>query len=905
MVYSDLNKTGTVKDMKITDLQCEHMPAVHSAGSPDVYCINTNEPHFSFKTDGIEADAAVRSYKLIVSSSAELCADGVGDMYNTGTVQGSDIFDIPYAGKELLPRSIYYFKAYVMVGKTALKSQTGVFATGIGVTGRLADHFITAPEGHLVPSTESAGHGGAPAPYFRRDFKLDRKPVSVYAYVTALGIFEMFINGERVGDTHFDPGFTDYHKTLQYRFFDVTRFFRNGQNTVGAVVGDGWYRSNLSSVGRDVFGDRSAFSAYFYAIYDDGSYDEFFTDDKWECASGAYIYTDNQNGEYYDSRLERAGRFEPGHNDYGWAAACRYRPPFIHGTKLVPATGPAVKVNEIIKPVSVSRAGDDYVVDMGVNMVGVASVKLRCDAGTRIVIRHGEMLNDSDKGVRGCDGDKGTVYTANLRTAEAKDTYICRGYDDMYIPHFTFHGFRYLQISGLPYEPSLDDILGHVMYSACRATGSVTTGDSDINKLISNILRGQKGNFFSLPTDCPQRDERLGWTGDAQVYCKSANYAMDCAEFYKKYLRDVTDDQKPNGSVTDIAPMIRTKQGYDLTGNGNAAWGDAIFTIPYHVYRFYGDKRVLSDNYPQAEAYFSYLLSTTNGLLRPDAGYGDWLSVGADTPKDVLATAFFAYDAYVMSYISEILGMRERSEYYKSMYDKIACEWRESYLYDDDKIKGDTQCCYLLALKFGLVKGEAKDRAVSHLLRKINDADCHLSTGFVGVGYLLPVLCDAGHADVAYDILCRTTYPSWLYSVRNGATTVWERWNSYTQEEGFGSVSMNSFNHYSLGSCSEWMYEYMLGIKPVSAGFGRFLYKPYPDKRIGYASGSYDGACGKIVSEWKFNGHCFDMKLTVPVNSVAVVLPDEKLYVAEGRTSVPVDGMLELGSGVHTFRLLL
>ena len=889
--------------MKITDLQCEHMPAGRP-GDCDVYCIGTDRPHFSFRIDGADRNASVRSYKLIVSSSAELSADGVGDMYDTGTVQGSNVFDIEYCGKPLLPLSIYYFKVYVMVGKTALKSNIGVFATGIGDAGHIKDHFITAPEGHLRAYDVSKGRGGRPAPYFRRDVRLEGRVSSIYAYVTSLGVFEFFINGKRIGDAHFDPGFTDYHKTLQYRFFDVTKYFTSGTNTIGAVVGSGWYNSYLGYAGeKDIYGDKNALSIYFRVIYKDGSWDEFYTDDSWECASGAYIYTDNQNGEYYDARLERRGRFEPGHDDYGWAAAVKYVPPFISGTKLLPVAGPSVKVNETIDPVSISRVGDDYIVDMGQNMVGVLSVKLKCEAGTVITFRHGEMLNDADKGERGCDGSKGTLYTENLRGAEQTDTYICRGQDDEYIPHFTFHGFRYVQIHGLPYEPAIEDVKGLVMYSACRRTGSVRVENKDLRQLISNIEWGHRGNFLSLPTDCPQRNERLGWTGDAQVFSKSACYGMDCAEFYNKYMRDVTDAQKPNGSVTSIAPMVRKHNGADLTGNGAAAWGDAIFIIPFNVYRIHGDKRVLSDTYPYAEKYFEYLFGTTDGLLRPAAGYGDWLSVYEETPKDVLATAFFAYDAYIMSYISEILGKRDRSEYYKTMFDRISEEWREAYIRDGNIIKGDTQCDYLLALKFGLVKGDEKDAAVAHLLRKIKEADGHLRTGFVGVGYLLPVLCDNGHADTAYEILCQTTYPSWLYSVKNGATTIWERWNSYTEENGFGDAGMNSFNHYSLGSCYEWMYEYMLGIKPVTPGFARFLYRPYPDKRITGASGSYNSPSGTIGSEWRYNGHNYDMKLTVPVNATAVVLPDEKLHIGGIRGYQPVSEMLELGSGVHTFKL--
>ena len=379
---------------------------------------------------------------------------------------------------------------------------------------------------------------------------------------------------------------------------------------------------------------------------------------------------------------------------------------------------------------------------------------------------------------------------------------------------------------------------------------------------------------------------------------------MDCAEFYKKYIRDLTDAQKPNGSITDIAPMIRWKNGCDLVGNGNAAWGDAIFVIPYTAYKMYGDKRYITEIMPYAEKYYNMLVKTTDNYLRPDFGYGDWLSVNETTPKDVLATSFLAYDAKILSEFAEITGDKSKSEYYKSEFDKICDAWAEAYTEDEYRIKGDTQCCYVLALKFGLVSGAVKEYAIKHLLRKIDSAGGHLNTGFVGVSYLLPVLCDNGYSDIAYSILLKDTYPSWLYSVKNGATTVWERWNSYTKEDGFGDVGMNSFNHYSLGSCYEWFYEYMLGIKPLKPGYSVFSYKPTPDKRINKVSGSYKSAAGLIKSEWNVTDGGFDLHLTVPANTKAVIEPDENMYILNKKAYLKITEKTELTSGVYSFKIL-
>ncbi len=891
--------------MKITDLKCEHINAQLDKINNDIYCTDNARPRFSFCVQETDSNTEVRYYKLKVASSKELLDDGVGDMYDSGVIYSSDTNDIEYNGKTLLPLSVYYFRIYAMVGEKALKSPVGAFATGIGDTARLRSHFITAADGTLQKFAEAEGKGDLPAPYFRKDINTEKEVSFAYAYVSSLGVYELYINGTNVNRAKFAPGFTDYRKTLQYNFYDVTKYIKTGANTVGAIVGDGWYKSSLSIVGRNNYGDKTAFSAYFYIVYEDGSYESVYTDESWECFSGAYIYTDNQNGEYFDSRLDDKDVFKPKHKKSDLPHAVKFHAPFLFETDITAAKGPDVHEMIRIVPVSITEVKGRYIVDMGQNMVGVISAQLRCKAGTKVVFRHGEMLNDANEGVRGCDGDRGTLYTKNLRTAAQTDTYICSGKNDVYFPRFTYHGFRYVEISGIDYKPSLEDITGHVMYSANAKSGSVETSENMLNKLVSNITWGLRGNSFAIPTDCPQRDERLGWTGDAQVFCKSACYGVDCLEFFKKYLRIIVDAQKPNGSVTDIAPMLKYNKTNDLVGNGNAGWGDAIFIIPYTLYNMYGDKSVLEYILPHAEKYFEYLQSTAKNDLRPDYGYGDWLSVNEITPKDVLATAFYAYSAYILSQMCAVLNMTDKAEYYNKRFNEIAGSFRDEYLTGNGRIKGDTQCVYILALKFGLVSGEEKDKAVVHLKRKINEANGHLNTGFLSVGYLLPVLCDSDLPELAYDILLCDTYPSWFYSIKNGATTIWERWNSYTAEDGFGDDGMNSFNHYSLGSCCEWMYEYMAGIKPAKPGFKEFYYKPFPDKRVDRIKVSYNSYNGQIISEWKRTEKGFDLRLTVPVNTKAIITPDSKLYMPALIGYQKITEKKTLGSGVYLFKMIL
>ena len=378
--------------MRITGLKCEHMPAQINKINNALYCTDNKEPHFSFYVEGAESNKEVKYYKLIVSSSAELADDGVGDMYDSGIIYSSVTNDIVYKGKPLLPCSVYYFKIYAMIGDKALKSGVGAFATGIGDVNKLRGAFITAADGVLIKSEETEGKGDLPAPYFRKDINAEKEISYVYAYITSLGVYELYVNGVNVNRAKFAPGFTDYHKTLQYNFYDVSKYFRYGENTVGAIVGDGWYKSSLSITGRNNYGDKCAFSAYFCIVYTDGSFDEVYTDESWECFSGAFIYTDNQNGEYFDSRLDKKDVFEPERNKEETPHAVKFSSQFLRETDMISAIGPDVTEMMRIKPVSVSEVNGKYIADFGQNIVGVSSVKLKCKAGTKVVFRHGEML---------------------------------------------------------------------------------------------------------------------------------------------------------------------------------------------------------------------------------------------------------------------------------------------------------------------------------------------------------------------------------------------------------------------------------------------------------------------------------------------------------------------------------
>ncbi len=872
--------------MKIINLMCEHMPCEENVYRKNPFCIDTGNPVFSFavESDKDTCDVFVKNYRILVSSCKENIELEKGDMWDSGVTDGCDIAAIRYNGKPLSSKTEYYFRVFAEAGDVGVVSDIGIFTTGLYFSSDWQCGFIGIPlESMQKLRCDESDKIGYPAAMLRKSFFVNKPVASAKIYATAYGVYELYVNGEK--DDHYvmAPEWTDYSQSLQYQYYDVTDKLQLGENVIGAVLGDGWFAGNIAGVGRNQYGEAPlGLMLNLTVSYQDGTQELILSDGSWLGSTGPIRYADNQTGEYYDARLEKEGWCEPGYNTEGWSNVIGVFPPGMWGNRLKASIGPQVRVVKEISPIEITTDKNGlYIVDMGQNMVGVAEFALHGKEGQKVVFRFGEMLNLD-----------GTLYTANLRTALQTDTYVMKGSSDgeIYRPHFTFHGFRYIEVSGLEYMPSLSDIKGCVISSACAITGSVVTSNPMVNKLFQNAMWGQLGNFVGVPTDCPQRDERMGWTGDAQVFCRTACYNMDCFGFYDKYAEDIIEAQKPNGSVTDVVPIVRWSNRADLVGNGAAAWGDVMFVLPYTVYEMYGDKTILSKYYPYMKKYFKYLLGTTVNLLRGDWGYGDWLSIDDDTPKDVISTAYFAYDAYLMSRVAEALGNVSDKEYYDKMFVDISKAWRNAYVSEDGTVKGDTQCCYLLALKMKLVEEKDVKVTAEHLVRTIARKSYHLSTGFVGVSYLLPVLCDCGHSDIAYRLLLNDTYPSWGYSIKNGATTIWERWNSYTKEEGFGDEGMNSFNHYSLGSVSEWMYAYMGGIKPLSPAFKEIQIKPYFTDKLDFVDVNYNSISGHIRSSWRRSGGDTELIVEIPANCRA------KIYLN------PAEEKFEtVGSGVHKF----
>lgn len=734
----------------------------------------------------------------------------------------------------------------------------------------------------------------APAPYLRKDFNVQKPVARARVFVSALGLYNLFVNGHKLGHDVFDPGWTDYRKRVQYQAFDVTSAIREGKNAIGMVLGDGWYCGHVGWGGRNQYGRQPLGLAQLEIDYADGTRDTVATGVDWKYSSGPIRASDFFMGENYDARDELGSWSEPGYDDARWGD-CVAHP--LGGQAIVSTCDqPVVVWNHLAAKSVTEPAPNHFVFDLGQNMVGWARLKVSGARGAKVTLRFAEMLNPD-----------GTVYTTNLRGAKATDTYILKGGGrEVYEPSFTFHGFRYVELTGFPGKPGLDAVTGIVAGSGTPNTGTFECSNPMVNQLWHNIYWGQRGNYLSIPTDCPQRDERLGWMGDAETFIRTATFNCNVAAFMTKWLQDVRDGQSSEGGFADVSPRL-------FVGDGAPAWGDAGVIVPWYVYLAYNDKRALEREYDAMKAWVEYIHSANPSLLwenRRNNDYGDWLSIKADTPKDVLATAFFAHSTDLLARSAAILGKAEDANHYRSLFEQIKAAFHKAYVGDDVRIKGDTQTCYALALGFDLLPEGERAQAADHLVDDIlNKHDGNLSTGFVGVKLLAPVLTQTGHLDVAYKLLLNDTFPSWLYSIKQGATTIWERWDGYTKEHGFQDPGMNSFNHYALGSIGEWLYSVVGGIDYDSSapGFKKIIIHPRPGGGLTWAKTSLRTMYGEVKCSWNtVNG--FKMDLTVPANTTAeVYVPcpqDEEARASQHPGFQRLkDGfaVYEVGGGSYTF----
>ncbi|MDF7822610.1 family 78 glycoside hydrolase catalytic domain [Pontiellaceae bacterium B12227] len=711
-------------------------------------------------------------------------------------------------------------------------------------------------------------------PYLRKSFSVDKMVATAVVRVTALGVCELRLNGGKVGDAQLLPGWTDYRKRVYFHSYDVTDRMNAGENVIGGIIAPGWFAGYFGPFGdKGYYGHDAWFSAELDIHYADGTAETICTDADWKGVEGPILSADLLMGETYDARRKIPGWDLPGFDDSAWGAVNTLDPHEQLPAFIEPFPGEAVKTVAECPTVAVTHPEPDrHVFDLGQNMVGVVRLKLNVSAGTEIVIKHGEMLNPD-----------GTLYTENLRSAKAIDRYIAKGEgEEVWQPRFTFHGFRYVEVYGLPGEPSFDTVTGVVWMSGLQETAMFECSDEKVNQLFSNIQWGFRGNYLDVPTDCPQRDERLGWTGDTQIFIRSATYLADLRPFYNKWLVDLHDAQHENGGYPDMAPFM------GRMGHGQAAWADAGIICPYVLWQAYGDLGFIRPWWNSMKKYMELISSDGNLHNGPDAvSYGDWLNIGEETPVPLIGLAYRAYDAHLMAEMASAMGESADELRFQSLEQSSRRLFKETFI-EDEKIVVKTQTACALAIAMDLLEGNDYQKACDCLVKLLEKNKGYLSTGFVGTAYLCPALTKMGRSDLAVELVLNEGHPSWLYEVNNGATTIWERWNSWTKDNGFGDVGMNSFNHYAFGVVCEWMFESLAGIKPGSPGFRTLEVEPCLTNRFDFVKASYDSVAGPVSIHWKKKGAGYVVELETPVPAT-IRLP----YLTE-----------TVNAGRHVFRVL-
>jgi alpha-L-rhamnosidase len=901
----------TASPLTPAGLRCAHL--VNPLGvAPD-------RVRLSWRLEGGGLDRAQAGYQVVVTP------DQGPAVWDSGQVASAATTDVPYEGISLVRGGRYTWRVRVRDERqlesgwsdvsrfeVELDSRTGWRGDWIGLS-TLREEF-RPPTG--PGPDDRVARSMTPAPYLRRAFTLVEPVVSARLYVTALGLYEMRLNGQKVGDAFLAPGWTDYSKRIPYQTFDVTDLLGEGENVIGALLADGWYSGFVGFDAKRAgahYGAAPELLAQLRVRFADATDEWIVTDGQWQGRFGAIRHADLLMGESHDIAMEPSGWDAPGYaqgdgstGDWDTGAwrdvACRPR----DQRPLVADQGPPVRVTEEISPRRIASDGaGTHIVDFGQNLPGWLRIGIPDLPGRQIRIRHGEAL-----------AADGTLYTENLRSARQTDEVITAAGAEVFEPRFTIHGFRYAEVIGYPGNLKPADVTARVAHSDIPVAGAFGSSEPWLDQLFANIDWGQRGNFISVPTDCPQRDERLGWLGDAQVFARTACYNRDVAAFFAKWLDDVADAQHESGAFADIAPSLNQHHA------AAPAWGDAGVIIPWTLYLMYADRGILHRHLAAMTAWMDFLKRENPSYLRTRGlgnSYNDWLSPGEDlTPPELLATAYWAYDAALMSEIAEALGRPSEAAGYRALRSKIRSAFADAFVSPDGRIASGTQTAYALGLHMQLIPEDQRDAAAGHLVDAIQDEGWRLTTGFVGVGYLLPVLSAHGHTDVAYRLLEQDALPSWRYMVEQGATTIWERWDGWTAERGFQSPLMNSFNHYSLGAVGEWLYRFVLGIEPATdgAGFSRLIMRPHPGGSLTWARGSYQSVRGLITSEWQRDAGSFTFRIGLPPNVTASVrVPSAQPGAARDSSGRPPaaiapfpgsdgaqEAVFEVGSGTHEFR---
>jgi alpha-L-rhamnosidase len=878
-------------DLQVTDTRCEYREQPLG--------IDVRLPRLSWKLRSSQRGARQQAYRIVCAPSED-SLEATGELlWDSGRVASDQSHLVAYGGPALRSGQRVSWRVTVWDESGAeATSAPAWWEMGLLERSDWQAHWLGAP-------LAGGAHTPSPAPYFRTAFHVDRPIAAARLYITAIGVYEASLNGARVGDDLLTPGWTDYNKRVQYQAYDLTDQVQQGDNVLGALLGDGWGAGHVGWGERQRYVDRPRLLAQLQLRYQDGGTQTIVSDGSWRVTVGPILESDMLMGESYDARRGLGSWSRPGYDDGHWWPAEVLDDT---GAALVATNGPTVKRHEELRPVEVFNLGPHHGsrwrFDMGQNMVGWVRLRVRGQAGRTLRLRYAEVLNPD-----------GTLYTTNLRAARNTDYYTATGDgEEVWEPRFTFHGFRYVELLGLDGPATAETLTGVVIHSDTPTTGQFECSDPLINQLQHNIEWGQKGNFVDVPTDCPQRDERLGWTGDAQVFVRTAAFNKDVAGFFTKWAQDVEDAQAPNGSYPAVAP--NPQQASD---DGGPAWGDAGIICPWTIYLCYGDTRILERHYESMQRFVAFLTETSRDGIRNYAeysgwhGYGDWLALDGSstnfggTSKELIGTAFYAYSTRLLGRVAGVLGKAADAERYEAHFREVREAFQKRFVTPGGLLAAQTQTAYVLALYFDLLPQELRATAAGEIVRDIRQRGNHLSTGFVGTPYLAFVLTEAGYLDVAYDLLRQKTWPSWLYSVTQGATTIWERWDGWTHDRGFQDPGMNSFNHYAYGAIGAWMYAVMAGIDADQAqpGFKHAVLRPRPGGGFTRANAALETPYGRLSSAWRLEGDVFTWDVTVPANTTATayVPAGAGAEVREGgQPAQRAEGITEAGREDDTVR---
>lgn len=892
--------------MKIYDFRIEYQKEPQG--------LSVMVPRFSWKLESEEKNVVQSAYRIKVTCVDKVARDGAcadvdvtqGDMrtcgggaagsmqdmaWDSGRVESDTSVLVVYGGAALEEETEYQVRLFVEDNYGNLAESETRFSTGIFDAARLQAKMIT----HDFPAEETA------CPVFYKQFTLAKPVRKACVYATAHGVYELCLNGRRVGDEYMAPGWTEYHKRLQYQYYDVTEFLV-ADNTLEMTVANGWYKGILSfDCKPNRYGDRVAAFAELHVLYEDGGRESIATDEDWGVRTGQIRYSEIYMGETRDTTIgttlgnggaDKGFAVESGTmSGNGGASAAAVPGHVVEGKVSVAEFDPSVLVAQESEPVRVTERispkkiftdpKGNVLVDFGQNLTGLVEVKIKGRKGQEISLRHAEVL-DKD----------GVFYPDTLRTAISKDTYILNGEEQVLMPHFTFHGFRYALVEGIE-NPAPEMFTACVMHSDMEKTGNFHCSDENVNRLQDNIDWSLRDNFFDIPTDCPQRDERLGWTGDAQVFSWTAAFNRGTASFFRKWMHDVAAASSLEKGVPHIVP--------DIQGTySSAAWSDVAVIVPWVVYQTYGDTRILEDSWQCMHEWVDYIHNQVNedGLWKSGFQYGDWKSLDREMFDDgsvgatdiyLIANAYYLYVTDLVAKTARVLGKDDEAARYGKLYKETLESFREEYFTPRGRVVSETQTGCVLSLHFGLAREKDREKILRALVANVEDHKNHLTTGFVGTPYLCHALSDNGAHDVASVLFLRDDYPSWLYGVKMGATTMWEQWNAIYPDQTMPHPGSNSMNHYAYGSIGDWMYRKIGGINQLEAAYHKFYVKPMFVRGIEEACTELETPYGKIVSEWSCRDKKIRVRVTVPANTSAVIYLPEK------------EGALEVGSGEHVY----